>query len=651
MALRLAEWFNERWPIAAVVRWSLQEDIPGGSRFAYTLGSSALFLFLLQVATGVWQLFYYVPSTDHAYDSVMYLRTEVPLGWLVHGLHYWGNNAFLVVVGIHVARVFLWGAYKAPRELTWLSGVVLILLAASMTFTGALLAWDELGYWAGEVGTSIAGTAPWIGGFLERFFRGGGAMGQLTVARFFTLHVAVLPGLMVLLVVIHLVALRQFGSVGPWNPEKLQASGPFWPDQVLKDLLVISVLLVGLIGLSALAPAPITGPADPIDTTYTPKPEWNFLFLYEALQVFKGRWEPLGTVGIPLAIMALLVLAPFLDRREERRPRRRPVAITVGVLFAGGILALTLIGYRSHPGVAAGPPPPPPEPLPGPPVALSPSAKRGQELFQQLGCAACHAVSGPGSVLGPGLAGEGRRGRSRPWLTVQIRDPKEHTAASIMPPYAALTDAQVGDLIDYLMSLTTAPPPPQGAAPGAVAGVPPVAEAAALPVPPSGQQGPPGLAASMVGDPEHGAILFRLTCAACHGTEGTDKVPNPGADRGTVPPLKGIEAALFNDDPAVFAANIDGFVQHGSMPKGKAPQLHMPPVGVTNTLTQQQIAQIEAYVLALNGVDRAAIRRPGIAPVPFFILSCAVFAGAWAGLGGWWLAVRRRGGTEPRQVS
>jgi ubiquinol-cytochrome c reductase cytochrome b subunit len=647
MSGRLVEWFKERWPIQAVLRWGLEEDIPGGSRFAYTLGSCALFLFLVQVATGVWQLLYYVPSTDHAYDSVMYLRRQVPLGWLVHGLHYWGANALLVVVGLHVARVFLWGAYKKPRELTWLSGVVLILLVAGLTFTGALLPWDELGYWAGEVGTSIAGTVPWIGGFLERFFRAGGAMGQLTVARFFTLHVAILPGLMALLVLIHLVAFRQFLSVGPWNPEKLKVTAPFWPDQVLKDLLVVSLLVVTLVALSAFVPAPVTGPADPIDTTYTPKPAWNFLFLYQALKVFKGGWEAVGTVGIPLALVALLMLVPFLDRREERRPLRRPVAMAAGVLFAGGILVMTWAGYFSHPGVAAGPLPPLPQPLPGPPAELAPSAKRGEELFGTLGCTACHAVSGPSGVLGPGLAGEGRRGRSRQWLAAQIRDPKAHNAASIMPPYAGLKDAQVDQLVDYMMALTAAPPPPPPTgAPGAAPAIPLVAEGAAPPLPLSGQQGPPGHAASMIGDPEHGALLFRLTCAACHGPQGTDNVPNPGSDRGTVPPLKGIEAELFNQDPDVFAANIDRFIQHGSIPKGKQPTLRMPPVGVTNTLTQQEAAHIEAYILYLNGVDRAEIRRPGISPPTFFVLTLAAFAITWTGMGAWWMRLRKgnRGG-------
>jgi mono/diheme cytochrome c family protein len=504
-----------------------------------------------------------------------------------------------------------------------------------MTFTGALLAWDEFGYWAGEVGTSIAGTVPWIGGFLESFLRGGGPMGQLTIARFFTLHVAILPGLLALLVVIHLVAFRQFRSVGPWDPEKLKATGPFWPDQVFKDLLVISVLLLVLIGLAAFVPAPITGPADPVDTTYMPKPEWNFLFLYQALTVFEGRWEVVGTVGVPLAVVLLLVVAPFVDRREERRPLRRPVAMTAGALFAGGVLALTLIGYYSHPGVAAGPPPPSPEPLPAQPAELSESAKRGQELFQSLGCMACHAVIGPSSMLGPGLASEGRRGRSRQWLTAQIRDPKSRNPASIMPPYAGLNDGQVADMIDYLMSMT-APPPPSGEVTVSL-----IAEAALPPLPAAGKQGPAGAAASMVGSPEHGAILFHLTCEACHGPAGTNNVPNPGSDRGTIPPLKGIDRRLFSEDPASFAANIDRFIQHGSIPAGKAPQLHMPPVGATNTLTQQQIAQVEAYVLRLNGVDRAAILRPGIQPATFFMLSVAIFAMAWTGLGAWWLALRR----------
>ncbi|MGE5188987.1 MAG: cytochrome b N-terminal domain-containing protein, partial [Gemmatimonadota bacterium] len=143
MASRVGAWIRERWPVDAVLRLSLDEEIPGGASYAYVFGSATLFAFAVQIVTGIWQLFYYVPTVDHAYDSVNYLRTEVPMGWLVHGLHYWGANAIIVLVGLHMARVFIWGAYKRPRELTWLTGIVLLLITAGLVFTGAPLPWDE----------------------------------------------------------------------------------------------------------------------------------------------------------------------------------------------------------------------------------------------------------------------------------------------------------------------------------------------------------------------------------------------------------------------------------------------------------------------------------------------------------------------------
>ena len=160
-------WINERWPLSIVLRWGSDEKVVGGSRLAYVFGSSLLFLFILQAVTGVWQMLYYAPTTDHAYQSVSYLRFEVPFGWLIHGLHYWGSNAFIVLLGLHTLRVFIWGAYKRPRELIWLSGVMLLLTGIALEFSGALLPWDMMGYWAAEVGSSIAGTTPLIGDFLQ----------------------------------------------------------------------------------------------------------------------------------------------------------------------------------------------------------------------------------------------------------------------------------------------------------------------------------------------------------------------------------------------------------------------------------------------------------------------------------------------------
>jgi ubiquinol-cytochrome c reductase cytochrome b subunit len=650
---RIWDWIDERWPVKAITRWSLEEEITGGSSYWYTFGSSALFLFVLQAVTGVWQMLYYVPTVDHAYDSVIYIRTQVPLGWLIHGLHYWGNNAFIVLIGIHMARVFIWGAYKSPRQLTWLMGACLLLLALSMTFTGALLPWDELGYWAAEVGTSIAGTVPLIGDFIQRIARAGPSMEQLALVRFFVAHVALFGGALALFIGLHLIAFRQFGSVGPWAPERRRRTGWFWPDQFFKDMFVVSLLMFVLIGLTVFWPAPISGPADPADTSYLPKPEWNFLFLYQALKAFKGHWEPVGTVGIPLVLAALLFLLPFYDRREERNPARRRFAMAALVVAAAGWLALTIVGYYSKPGAASAATPHVTS-IPRAPGAapLSAGARAGERLFLDVGCIGCHTVNGKGGNVGPNLSGEGLRGRTRAWITVQIRDSKAHYPDSPMPAFTQLTDRQVNHLIDFLLSLkakvtpTTGVPAQQAAPSGQTHGAPSATSGAAASsaqqLPASGEQGPPGPAAEIVGNPSLGGILFQQTCEACHGPRGIDKVPNPGSDDGTVPPLNPIDPELANKDAAVFARNIDRFIQHGSRPDGPDPKIHMPDFGATNTLTQQQISNIEAYILSLNGVDRAQIRHPGIPPRLVFIISIVVFGVSWLALGAWWAAVRGR---------
>jgi ubiquinol-cytochrome c reductase cytochrome b subunit len=409
MASKIMNWLNKRWPLSAVIKLTLEEQIRGGSSFAYTLGSANIFVFVILAITGVMQLFYYVPTTDHAYDSLMYLELQVPFGWLMHGLHYWAAQAFIVLVALHVARVFIWAAYKEPRQLTWLAGVILLLLVTAMSFTGPLLAWDQLGYWAAQVGISIAGTVPLIGDFIGRFLRGGDAMGQAALSRFFILHIAILPSLLFLVMAIHVIAFRNFGSVGPWNPEKSRRIGWFWPNQILKDTLVAAAILAILVALSVLWPAPITGPADPFDRTLTPKPEWNFLFLYQMLKAFEGSLEPVGTVGIPLVLIFLLLFLPFYDRNPQMNPRKRPYAITIGSILVILIVLFTILGYLSNP---VGPPAPAifqtaqispaaKEAGPGPAASLIGSWEHGEVLFASY-CQSCHGPQGTDKIPNPG---------------------------------------------------------------------------------------------------------------------------------------------------------------------------------------------------------------------------------------------------------
>jgi ubiquinol-cytochrome c reductase cytochrome b subunit len=633
---RVWRWINDRWPADATLRALLTEEIPGGATIKYSFGASVLFVFILQAATGIWQLFFYVPTADHAYNSVSYLRTEVPFGWLIHNLHYWGATVMIVLLLLHVMRVYIWGAYKSPRELTWLLGTFLFLLTMSMMFFGPPLPWDEKGYWATEVGTSIAGTVPLVGSWLKRVLIGGDTMGQLTVSRLFALHVAVLPGLLATFIGLHLVSFRRFGSVGPWQEDKRVRRGIFWPDQVYKDLIMAGAVFLILIALSVFAQPSFTGPADPLDKTYTPKPEWNFLFLYQALRLFPGKLEVLGTMGIPLVGILLLLCVPFVDRRAERNPARRPVAM--GALFTAGviIIVLSLIGSASHPGVNLAGRPAGNVPPAASRSGASPSSAAGAALFQSLGCTACHTVEGKGGKIGPDLSDEGSRNRVKEWLTEQIRDPKSHNPNSVMPSFKSLKENEVLSLVEYLLSLKTA-----GVAP-ASAEAPSKAMPTQPTIEPTTGTGVVLPAQLYIGSTGHGNLLFSANCLLCHGPEGTDKVPNPGSDDSTVPLLNPIDRELFDKDPAVFVSKIDPFLQNGSTPSGTHPALKMPDFGKSMALTQEQISNLEAYVLHLNGVDRAQISHPGLRPVFFFILTIAVFAAAVLAFVGILLTRKRR---------
>ncbi len=631
MFSRILKWIDERWPLTPFIRLTLEEDMSGGAGYAYVFGSAALIILLLQVVTGIWQLFYYVPTLGQGYNSLNYLRTEVPFGWLVHGLHYWGANAMVVLVMLHMSQVFIWGAYKRPHELQWVTGVFMFLLTMAMSLTGGALPWNKRSYWLVEVASSTAGTVPVLGDVIQRIMLGGGVIGQLTLSRFFILHVALLSGGLMILVAIHLIALRKVGNAGPWDEKAREKKGPFWPDQVFKDGLVASLIIFFLVALSVYAPPPFSGMADPLDASYIPKPEWNFLFFYEALKFFPGRLDVIATVGIPVVGTLLLLLIPFVDRAPDRRPLRRPIAMTGLVIVVAGFVALTLAGAYSKPegseaGVKTAAPP-----TAAAPAVLSADEKAGGDLFKSQGCVACHRIGGTGGNIGPDLSGEGLKGRSRQWLGDHLRNPKAHDPATVMPSFAALGDKAINQLVDYLLSL-------KGKA-SATASTGVVATATNGQASAAGAgQGPQeaGRAVTIIGSAEHGVILFEGTCAPCHGPRGTGNIPNPGSKDGTTPPLNPIDRDEFSPDPKAFTEKINRYIQHGSRPEGPNPQVSMLPFGDTNALTQEQIADLEAYILSLNGVDRAMINHPELSPGLFFIIAAFAFLLVGINLLGWW---------------
>ena len=631
MFSRMIRWIDERWPLTPFIRLALEEEMSGGASYAYVFGSAALIVFLLQVVTGIWQVFYYVPTLAQGYNSLNYLRTEVPFGWLIHGLHCWGANAMVVLVFLHMSQVYLWGAYKKPHELQWATGTLLFLLTMAMSLTGGALPWDKRSYWLVEVASSTAGTLPLVGDLIKRLMLGSGVIGQLTLSRFFILHAALVSGALLTFAAVHLVALRKVGNAGPWDEKERERKGPFWPDQVFKDGLVASLIVLLLVALTVCFPPPFAGMADLLDASYIPKPEWNFLFFYELLKFFPGHFEVIATMGVPLRGTILLILIPFLDRSPERSPLRRPVAMAAWAITVAAFIVLSLAGAYSGP---EGMQPPGPAAAQAP-AAAQPGEKAGAGLFQAKGCIACHRIGGTGGSVGPDLSGEGLLGRSRSWLEEQIRNPKGHNPSSAMPSFATLGKDEMGQLVDYLLA--------QKGKAGTAASPGPAPAGAQTPAAAPGPHGEPGPAAAVIGSAEHGGLLYGGTCANCHGPDGKGQIANPGSTDGVVPPLNPIDRDEFSPDPKAFAQKIDRYIQHGSRPEGPAPTFAMIPFGDTNALTQQQIADLEAYVLGLNGVDRAAISHPGISPSLFLLLTGAAFLLVGLNLWGFWFFAPDKG--------
>ena len=348
MRRRIAAFLESRLPLR-IVENHLKKPLPKHINWLFSLGSMAIFLLILQAVTGAFLALYYSPSPDHAYDSVNYISHEVTFGTFVRGLHHWGSSALVIVVFLHLLRVVLYGAYKAPSELTWIVGVILFLVVLGFGFTGYLLPWDQKAYWATMVGVEIAGTVPLVGDFVAKILRGGEEVGAVTLTRFYTLHTIWLPWLAFALVGLHLFFVRYYGSAGlPQNrPEEMQGGKPFYPDQLFEDAVAILVLFLVLAAAAIFVPVPLEELADPTDASYDPRPEWYFLFLFQLLKYFEGPLEVIGTFVIPTVAIVLLLLLPFLDKRGRVPLRKRPVALTVTSLSVLAIITLTILGGRS----------------------------------------------------------------------------------------------------------------------------------------------------------------------------------------------------------------------------------------------------------------------------------------------------------------
>lgn len=345
---RVIDWLDERAGVRALLRHALDEKVPGGASFAYVFGSVLTVLLLVQMTTGVLLAFYYSPSSTDAWASVAYIQDQVTLGWFIRGLHSHGASALVIIAGLHLLQTALFGAYKRPRELNWLTGVMLLGLLLAFALTGYLLPWDQTGFWATKVATGIAGTSPLIGADLQQVLQGGNEYGNLTITRFFALHVFVLPAVTIGLVIAHIGLFRRHGVTPKWSKDKAaleSSTGLFWPDQLFKDMVAVAVVFSVLIGVNLWTHGVgLDGPADP-SSNFDARPEWYFRPLFQVLKYFHGPMETVVALGLPVVVGGILLSVPFLDRGAQRAPRMRlQFLVPIAIIFLGGG-ALTWISY------------------------------------------------------------------------------------------------------------------------------------------------------------------------------------------------------------------------------------------------------------------------------------------------------------------
>ena len=285
----LIQFLDERLPLRTPLRAFFSDPQPSSVGWHHTLGSALLFLLIVQFLTGGVLLLFYAPTPDHAWESLRHLEEHNKPGDLVRGVHVWGASFMIVVATLHILRVVFAGAYKRPRELNWMVGVVSFLLILGFAFTGYLLPWDQKGYWATRVGTEMISTGPLLGPFFADFLRGGEAIGAYTLSRFFALHVFFLPGLLVGAILLHLYLLRKHKIArDPLSDGKGEQTIPFYPEQMLRDSTASLVVLFLLLVVAILFPPGLEAGADLSDTSYDPRPEWYFLAHYELLRVVPG---------------------------------------------------------------------------------------------------------------------------------------------------------------------------------------------------------------------------------------------------------------------------------------------------------------------------------------------------------------------------
>ncbi len=404
------QWVENRTGLETAVRKFLFESIPASSGWPQVFGSVALFLFLTQALTGILLALNYAATPRDSYTSVSYIVHSIAGGRIVRGLHRLGSSWMIVVVCLHMTQVFIFGAFRKPREATWIAGVFLLLLILTFGLTGYLLPWDNRAYWGTMVTTRIVQGVPFAGATLSRLLGATNGIGVITFSRFYALHVLLLPATTALLIAFHIYLVRRHGVAPAPGDEAHRQT--FFPKQLFRDFIAVFVAFLSLFLAAVFLDVPLERMADPTDIAYVPRPEWYFLFLFEILRIFPGRFEVIGTVVLPTIAVATLVALPFMGGIVERILKKRVLATFAALVAFSAWAGLTAAAVKSDPHVNKD------KSIPrdsAPWTQLPPEQIAGFAYYRGENCSACHNLALGPPKPGPTLGATGLK-HQRDWL-------------------------------------------------------------------------------------------------------------------------------------------------------------------------------------------------------------------------------------------
>lgn len=458
---KIGRWIDDRMGITENIVPILKHPVPPKAKWSYVFGSATLFCFLLQVVTGIALSLLYQPSSKDAYQSLLFITNTAKFGNVLRGIHYFGASAMIILVGIHMIRVYITASYKFPREMNWISGVFLLLCTIFMGFTGQLLRWDSNGVWSSVVAAEQLGRTPFIGKYLARLLLGGDTIGGQSLSRFYSYHVFIVPAMIFLFIGIHLYLVIRNGISEPpkagrlidpktyraWYKNMLKEKGvPFWPNAAWRDTLFSAIIIICIIGAAVVfGPPALSGQPDPAVLHTSPKPDWYMIPFFALFALMPHKIESIAMVLGPLLTIILLFSIPFISNKGERSPLKRPWAMYGVICVTVFVISLLVIGLKApwSPHFNT-------KQLPLSAIkSTNPDSTiiKGVQLFYSKGCEYCHKINNYGGIDGPNLTTIGNR------LSIDELKVRIVNGGKNMPAYGGiLTADELHKIVTFLSS-------------------------------------------------------------------------------------------------------------------------------------------------------------------------------------------------------